>query len=69
MFSLMRPFVNQNWVANVFNFIYFGPPAFVLVSFVLHHQLGQSYRLLSCISFCILDFFFVFFSLSFLNFS
>jgi len=61
----MRPFVNQNWVANFVNLIYFGPPTFPLVILALHHQLGQSFRLSSCISSFILDFLFLFFFPSF----
>jgi len=49
----MRPFINQNWVANFVNLIYFGPPTFSLVISVLYHQFGQSSRLSSCICFLV----------------
>jgi hypothetical protein len=57
----MSPFVNQNLVVNFFNLIYFGLLTFSLVILVIYHQLGQSFRLFSYISSCILDFLFLFF--------
>jgi len=57
----MGPFVNQNWVINFINLIHFGPPTFSLVILVLRHQLKQSSRLSFYISYCILDFIFMFF--------
>jgi hypothetical protein len=56
----MELFVNQNWVANFTNFIYFGSPTFPPFILVFHHQLGQCSRFSSCISSCILDFIFLF---------
>jgi hypothetical protein len=50
----MWSFVNQNWVVN---FICFGPPTFLFVTLILHHQLGQYSMISSCISSCFLDFF------------
>ena len=56
----MGLFVNQNWVANFTNLIYFGSPTFPPFILVFHHQLGQCSRFSSCISSCILDFIFLF---------
>jgi hypothetical protein len=62
----MGPFVNQNWVVNFANLVYFGPLTFPFFILVLHHQLGQSFRISSYVSSCILDlFFFLYFSFIF----
>ena len=62
----MGPFVNQNWVVNFANLVYFGPLTFPFFILVLHHQLGQSFRISSYVFSCILDLFFSIFFFYFL---
>jgi len=66
----MGPSINYNWVVNFANFISFGLLTFSLDTLVLHHQLGQSSRVSSCISSCIFLFlFYTFLLFIFLIFS